>query len=103
MINYSNLRVDSEAAYEILEAFEWYERKSDGLGKRFYNEVEQAIKKIQQNPFAFAGIKRNSNIRRVNLTHFPYKIFYDPSKEPMRVIAIVHTSRSPKYIARRMK
>jgi plasmid stabilization system protein ParE len=103
MISYENLRVDAEAALEITKAFEWYERKSDGLGERFYIEVQKAFDRIIKNPSAYSKIKRHIVIRRINLFHFPYKIFYDPLVKPIRIIAVIHAARSPKYIRTRIK
>ncbi len=103
MINYSNLKIDLRAAKEIVEIFEWYEREKDNLGKKFRNDVDKAFQKILKSPLAFSKIKKHSKIRRIILTHFPYKIFYNPSTEPITIIAVIHFSRSPKYTNKRIK
>ena len=43
----------SLASKELHESFEWYENRTEGLGKRFVNAVDKSLDIIQLNPAAF--------------------------------------------------
>ena len=56
------------------EAIVYYEKKSSGLGKRFYANLLVAIDDIQSNPFTFSYIKKP--VKRHLVQKFPYKVYY---------------------------
>ena len=44
------VQIHELAAKEFDEAIEWYELKSDGLGKRFKKSVIEQVNQIKKNP-----------------------------------------------------
>ncbi|MDB5155840.1 MAG: hypothetical protein JWR50_547 [Mucilaginibacter sp.] len=84
----------AKAQNEILEAWEWYEDKQQGLGDRFKQEIANKIKLILSNPFHYP---RKGKYIEVNIDHFPYLIVfdYDENEDVVFIISVFHTSRYP--------
>jgi toxin ParE1/3/4 len=72
-----------------------------GLGNRFESDLEQAILKLNQNPFAFKAI--NKNIRRIYLIRFPYLIFYEVVQSNFHIYGVMHSKRNPQTMKKRFK
>ena len=62
------------AIADISLSKDYYNSKSDGLGKRMVNEVDLMLNKISAMPYAYS--KRYCDIRAVKLSSFPYLIYY---------------------------
>ncbi len=79
-----------------MEAYTWYEKQLQGLGKRFYKSVKEGVVAICSAPENYSFSKRP--YRQLKLQDFPYLvIFRIAAKEKTIVISSVfHTSRSPK-------
>ena len=88
------------ADMELTEAYEYYELEYLELGKRFKQEVKQAIKRIIQFPEAWQ--KEKGDIRRCLLHKFPYKILYSVESDYLLIIAIAHLHRKPDYWINRL-
>lgn len=67
------LLIKEEAILEMTEAFLYYEEKSNGLGERFLDQVNDFLKKIQESSLSFQ-IKRNP-YREVYIRKFPFVSF----------------------------
>jgi hypothetical protein len=52
-----NIRPEAEA--DVVEAALWYEQRKPGLGEEFVTEVDQAIRRVLENPLAFAAAMRS--------------------------------------------
>ncbi len=86
----------SERAYsELLEAWEWYEDKQEGLGDRFKDQIFISLNNIEKNPFK--GTQRKQSFREVPVKTFPYIIIYRIESETSRIYvdSVFHTSRNP--------
>lgn len=83
------------AKEDIREAAKWYNKKRDGLGKRFTAEVRETVRHIKQNPKAFNI--RYDNVSTSVLSVFPYMIHFTTNEadETVVVSAVFHTSRDP--------
>lgn len=82
------------ARQEFLDAQDWYEKESLGLGRRFLAEVDSAVERLAANPLQFPIVHRN--IRRALLRRFPYALmFVVESDGDVTVIACFHGSRNP--------
>jgi hypothetical protein len=57
---------------ELLHAVDYYESQLIGLGQRLWNEVDQHINWIAENPEV--PLLRGGGYRRVNLRAFPYYV-----------------------------
>jgi len=73
------LRVLDEADAEAMEAANWYENRSRGLGYDFYREVQRAFHRIEADPQRHAEVeftRVEGDVRRVLLDRFPYVVVY---------------------------
>jgi len=83
------------AKEDIREAAKWYNKKSQGLGKRFTSEVREKVRFIKQNPTA--SNVRYDNVRTAVLDIFPHMVHYivNEANKTVVVSAVLHTSRDP--------
>jgi toxin ParE1/3/4 len=68
------LTVSPGAESDILEAFDWYEQRQEGLGRRFIGELDSTFSRILEDPLAYR--EDLPGIRRSLLHVFPYLVFY---------------------------
>jgi len=94
------LKVHPEAATELIQAWEWYNNKKQGLGDEFFNEVERAIKMILKTPKSWPVYVHDT--RRYLLRRFPYAVVYRQKDEEILIVAIMHLRRKPDYWMRRI-
>lgn len=85
-----------KARTELLEAWEWYEDRQEGLGDRFKDQVFQKITQLIQTPDRYP--ERKKSFREVRTDVFPYLIIYKIArkKRVVIIVSIFHTHRSPK-------
>ena len=83
------------AKEDIRDAARWYNKHSQGLGKRFTTEVRDSVRYIKQNPTA-CNI-RYDQVRTAVLRVFPFMIHYtlDEVNKTVIISAVLHTSRDP--------
>jgi plasmid stabilization system protein ParE len=90
-----------EARDDVLDARDWYERQSAGLGAEFVRALEAAVAIAQRNPEAFPSVL--GDFRRVLLRRFPYSIVYQMQPDTLVVFACFHQRRSPRALGERVK
>jgi hypothetical protein len=78
-----------------------YDLISMNLGDRFLDQIWFSEARIFSNPQAFSRITK-SGFRRCLLKNFPYKICYRIHENKIVVIALIHESRSNKFIKRKL-
>ncbi|NCO31898.1 type II toxin-antitoxin system RelE/ParE family toxin [bacterium] len=100
MIDYKII-LSSEAVKTLQESYEWYEVRSEGLGNRFVELVDKAIRLITQNPVSYPN--KSGPYREIVLGKFPYVIVYELIKEEhiIYILHVFHTKRNPKQKYRR--
>ena len=84
-----------EAKSELLHAIEYYEGQLDGLGQRFWEEVDQHITWITGNPEV--PRLRDGGYRRVNLRVFPYYVAYIIRDHVVWILSVAHGHSLPEY------
>ena len=92
------LLVRSTAERDLLEAFQYYESVSPGLGTAFVQRVDEAIAAISLVPAGFR--KRHGEFRLLVVNRFPYGIFYLFDGTVVSVVAIAPLMRDPEFIHR---
>jgi plasmid stabilization system protein ParE len=79
------------AERDLLQARDWYEGQSVGLGDKFFAAVRGALTDLpttaERQPEYYRGF------RRVLLRHFPYKIFYRIEGDRVIIFRILHSKR----------
>ena len=91
---------EPEAASELLDAEDWYERRVDGLGMTFVTAVNTAVDSIALWPHTGAiveGAPRPAEVRRAPIDRFPYYVAYVVTDDAIQVLAIAHERRHPTY------
>lgn len=83
-----------EALIEFNESADWYESRQVGLGQKYVDEVDAAIKKILSAPKRPECVYRDVRLRSVD--GFPYQIYYRVL-EPniVEVISVFHVRQNP--------
>jgi plasmid stabilization system protein ParE len=84
-----------EAELELIHSLRYYEEQSEGLGVKYLLDLNEAVKDIVSYPEAWPLIEEE--IRRRQLRHFPYGIFYRNFCDHIRILAISHLHREPDY------
>ena len=84
---------DAEA--ELIEAARFYQQRIHGLGARFLDSGDRAIKAILANPESFRIFKED--IRQTIMPKFPYTIYFRIHPDHLRILAFKHHSRHPNY------
>jgi ParE toxin of type II toxin-antitoxin system, parDE len=84
-----------EAKSELLHAVQYYEGQLLGLGRRFWDEVDQHINWIAENPEV--PQLRSGGYRRVNLRIFPYYVAYIVRDPVIWILSIAHGHSLPEY------
>ncbi len=90
-----NVRILKPAQSEIDDAVVWYDSQSQGLGTRFLDDFDRAIRRIAAFPLSCAEIE--PDLRRCLLTRFPYGIIYGIDADTIIIIAVAHLHREPRY------
>jgi plasmid stabilization system protein ParE len=86
--------VRPEAEKDLKNAAEWYERRSDGLGDKFLDEVQIVFETLLEHPEIYPLVHRNTH--RAVMNRFPFGIFYRIKEETIVVLTVMHGSRHPR-------
>jgi plasmid stabilization system protein ParE len=84
---------------EVLGAVRFYLDIDRNIGAEFAELYEAAIAQILQDPLACMIVSHKT--RRKVLRKFPYSIFYRFDTDEVRIVAVSHHRRSPKYWRKR--
>ncbi len=82
-----------EAQRDITEAAAWYERREQGVGTRFKNEVRTTSRRIGENALMFPAI--DTRLRRALLRGFPYSMYFIVEADSVIILAVLHQHRHP--------
>jgi toxin ParE1/3/4 len=85
------VRLTPTADADVLRAAAWYEVQKEGLGAKFLDRVEHAVKRIAEAPLGHQKVIRDA--RKVELQRFPYALWYTVDPEENVVIACLHGRR----------
>ncbi len=96
-----NVRYLAPAIQELEEAYQYYEEELTGLGDRFLDEVDSAIRRIKIFPRGYILLGKNT--RRCLIKGFPHAILYTTEQDTIIILAISHTHRSPESYTKRFR
>lgn len=83
-----------KAIFEMEDAFDYYEFKSKGLGKKFFDHIQNYFERIETAPKHFP--QKYGTIREAFIQKFPFVILYEIHENVVVVYSVFHTSRAPK-------
>lgn len=101
----ASVRFESEAEHEYRAAAAWYEKRRTGLGTEFLDAVDATVDQIVCFPNAGARVPRvpaDLPVRRAPVKRFPYHVVYLQVQTTIRVLAIAHDRRKPRFWKRRL-
>jgi plasmid stabilization system protein ParE len=80
---------------ELLEATDWYVRRSATAAAGFVREIEHALARIAEAPERYPLTRFGR--RRFVLLNYPYDIVYRVTPIRIEIIAVAHHARRPAY------
>jgi len=83
------------AQVDLLEAADWYDFTSMGLGVEFIKAVLAVLDALALNPLLHCKRHPTRNIRWRNAKRFPYRVVYEviEDKRLVVVVGIIHNAR----------
>jgi plasmid stabilization system protein ParE len=90
-----------QAREEVLEATTYYRDRSSQAVEKFAADVAGAIDLLLQ--FPGIGSPTSGNTRRLILRNFPYQFIYRVEGDDIRVYAVAHLKRRPRYWRDRLR
>ncbi len=90
-----SLIVRSEAEADLTEAYQWYEKRVNGLGAEFLLCVDAVMASIERNPQLYPVVHKGV-VRRALTRRFPYAVFFVEAERSISVIGVVHAKRKPR-------
>ena len=103
MENKISISLSPSALEDIDVITAWYQQQNIEISFKFITEIEFSLNKITNSPKAYGSYRNFISVRRYTMTVFPYIIFYYYISFHIEVIAVIHTSRSSRYIKRKLK
>lgn len=80
---------------ELLEATEWYLRRSATAAAGFVRDIEHALARIAESPERYPLTRFGR--RRFVLLNYPYDVVYRVTALDIEIVAIAHHARRPAY------
>ncbi|MDQ3101375.1 MAG: type II toxin-antitoxin system RelE/ParE family toxin [Bacteroidota bacterium] len=71
----------------------WYDKRKNGLGDRFLDELQKCFNSIRANPFRYQ--EQKDAFRHAYLNVFPYRIAYKVKGSDVFIYQVRHTSQKP--------
>jgi hypothetical protein len=81
---------------ELIDSFNWYQEKKDGLGELFFQSINKKIIELATHPARYPVIKKS--FRQANIQKFPFVIIYEFIREENYIIisSVFNTYRNPR-------
>lgn len=91
------LIVKEEAIADAVEAFQYYEPQSPGLGERFLRNLVECYHLISSNPthYGYVFSDKERTFRDVKMKSFPYVVIYDFIGDEVILYAAHNCHRKP--------
>ncbi len=87
-------RFTSAALVELKQATLDYEKKENGLGKSFLNELDDTVGRILANPRAWHPLSHR--IRRCRTHRFPFGLIYQIRPNEILIVSLMDLRRDPR-------
>ena len=88
-----NIEILSIAEQEFIDAVNYYNTESEGLGYEFAAEVRNTLERIIQYPNAWHPMSKRT--RRCRTKKFPYSVIYQIRPEKILITGVMHMHRNP--------
>ena len=93
-----------QAEDDVIEAADWYDTQSAGLGDEFIDEILTIFDDLETNPLLYCRRHPTKNIRWRYPKRFPYRVIYEviDKKQLVIVAAVIHAARHDRVWQRRV-
>jgi plasmid stabilization system protein ParE len=93
-----NVIVKEEAHKDALEAYNYYEEKSPGLGERFLEALQLRYIELSRNPtyYSFINEDQLKVLRDVKLEKFPFVVVFEIMENDVVIFAVHNTYKHPR-------
>lgn len=90
-----SIELDFIAINSISDAYDFYEKRSIGLGDRFIDVIENQFQILIKNPFLYPVKKFNN--REAYISNFPFVVIYAVNEQRSQIVIlnVFHTSQNP--------
>ncbi len=85
---------------EIEAAGDYYDAERPGLGSKFLDAIEDALRRLMERPAAHgpaSGTNPDEEIRHVAVWRFPYRMVFQEREADLLILACMHVRREPGY------
>jgi toxin ParE1/3/4 len=90
-----------KALAEAFKSARYYNRRVPGLGADFFDEVDSVIKQLSADPLRQKADAQG--IRSWRLKRFWFRVYYLVEPSRIRILAVAHPKRRPRYWRRRFE
>ena len=96
--------VKEEAHQDTIAAYNYYEEKLTGLGKRFLEALQQRYRELSGNPASYSYIDEDplKVLRDVKLEKFPFVVVVEIIENEVVVYAVHNTYKHPRNKLRKI-
>ncbi len=95
-----SISFSKQALFDIEDIVLWYEEQRIGLSYDFELCLEAGLAEVFRNPNSFQ--KRYKSVKVRFISRFPCGIHYVVKEKAIIIVAVFHTSRSPKNWSKRI-
>ena len=89
------VRLTRLAEADVTRAYDDYEAREVGLGKRFAEQVRSTFIRIGQNPFQYQIVPDSHGTRRAPVHQFPFAVWYQVLPDESIVVACLAHREDP--------
>ncbi len=94
------VRFTSLALQDVDKAARFYEGRKEGLGEEFYEQIDDAVSRIGENPEGYRNVFRE--LRRCTLRKFrDFALWFEVMSDRSVVVACLSSRRSPELVKQR--
>lgn len=95
------IEFEQGADTDLTEIVDWYRDQREGLEIDFVSSLKSTLDFIVSNPSQYQ--ERFRGVRTARTLKFPYLVFYRVASSTIAILGIIHTSRNPRLIRKRIK
>jgi len=81
------------------DAKQYYERCDPGLGSEFVRSLDECISRICEDPRQYRIVK--DPFRKTLMRRFPFQVVYEEREDSLWILAVYHSKRDPRHLAKR--
>jgi len=92
-----NLYFHASVQRDVDGAADYYSDKSASLGDEFWDDLQERLREIRENPNRFGFHVQRLGLRRARLRGFPYIVIYHVSSRGVKITCVKHNKQHPRF------